>query len=105
MADTKRRNPNWSEEEKIILLEEYNKRKEILTARFSPKITSQTKHKMWQQITDAVNARNLTVNRTMLEVKKKYENLAVTAKKEVSYFKKESGKTGGYRNLLIAKLA
>lgn len=93
MAERKARKPNWSEEERVILLEEYRKRKNIIKSRFDPLITASKKQRMWEEITAKINSRGL-VNRSIQEVQKKYDNLAVLAKKEISNHKRESNKTG-----------
>ncbi|XP_006011077.1 GT1 domain-containing protein [Latimeria chalumnae] len=92
----KKRNPNWSEEEKTILLREYEKRKHILTARSNPLITLAIKQNQWEEITRAINTHSfMSLGRTVQEVKKKYENLSTRARKEYNEFKKISGATGG----------
>ncbi|XP_015193823.1 nuclear apoptosis-inducing factor 1-like [Lepisosteus oculatus] len=91
MAERKR-NPNWTEEEKAILLKEYSRRKEILTSKFNPAVTSVIKQKHWKEITDCVNSQNPTVKRTIQEVKKKYENLSTAAKKEYRELRKAATK-------------
>ncbi|XP_041132274.1 uncharacterized protein LOC121330072 [Polyodon spathula] len=88
----KKRNPNWTEAEKVILLQEYAKRKYILTSRFNPGVTSALKQKHWEEITESVNTRNTSVKRTLQEVKKKYENVSSAAKKEYREFKRRSRK-------------
>ena len=45
--------------EKVVLLEEHEKRKVILKAKFSSSITSVGKHRTWQEIANIVNAGNL----------------------------------------------
>ena len=58
MAEEKRtRKPNWSEEEKMILLEEYNKRMYtcILKSKFDPQITANRKQRMWEEIAIKIN--------------------------------------------------
>jgi hypothetical protein len=44
--------------EKVVLLEEYEKRKVILKAKFSSSITSGDKNRAWQEIANIVNAGN-----------------------------------------------
>jgi hypothetical protein len=41
---------NWTDREKVVLLEEYEKRKAILKATFSSSITSAKKNRAWQEI-------------------------------------------------------
>ena len=52
------------------MLEEYEKRKVILKAKFSSSITSGGKNRAWQEITNIVNAGN-SVNRDIKEIHKK----------------------------------
>ena len=51
--------PNWTDREKGVLLEEYEKRKVSLKAKFSSSITSADKTRVWQEITNIINAGNL----------------------------------------------
>ncbi|XP_058625582.1 myb/SANT-like DNA-binding domain-containing protein 4 [Onychostoma macrolepis] len=95
ITENKKRKPNWTEDEKAILLEEYGKRKNTLRSRYNPSVTHLHKTKAWQEITDKINSRNLAVKRTVEEVMKKYENVVVNSRKEINNYKKESGKTGG----------
>jgi hypothetical protein len=44
--------------EKVVLLEEHEKRKVILKAKFSSTITSGGKNRAWQEIANIVNAGN-----------------------------------------------
>jgi hypothetical protein len=45
-----KRKPKWTDREKVVLLEEYEKRKVILKAKFSSSITSGGKYRPWQEI-------------------------------------------------------
>jgi hypothetical protein len=51
-------------------LEEYEKRKVILKAKFSSSITSGDKNRAWQEIANIVNAVN-SVKRDIKEIQKK----------------------------------
>jgi hypothetical protein len=53
-----KRKPNWTDRETVVLLEEYEKRKVILKAKFYSSITSGDKHRAWQEIANIVNAGN-----------------------------------------------
>lgn len=66
--ENKKRKPNWTEDEKCILLDEYGKRKAILRNKLNPVITAAKKHKQWEEITEKINAQNLGVKRTISEV-------------------------------------
>ena len=65
-----KRKPNWTEREQFVLLEEYEKRKVILKAKFSSSITSGDKNRAWQEIANIVNAGN-SVKRYIKEIQKK----------------------------------
>jgi hypothetical protein len=78
-----KRKPNWTDREKVVLLEEYEKRKIILKAKFSSSITSGDKNRAWQEIVNIVNAGN-SVKRDIKEIQKKWDNICATAKTEVS---------------------
>ncbi|KAJ8285184.1 hypothetical protein GJAV_G00023240 [Gymnothorax javanicus] len=92
MADKRSRKPNWTKEETMILLEEYNKRKHILRSKFNPAITSIKKQQMWLEIADKINARTY-VKRSVREVLKKIDNMSVLAKKEMGTLRNECIKT------------
>ena len=80
MEEKKARKPNWSEEEKIVLLQEYSKRKHILKSKFDPHITAHKKLRMWEEIATNINSRSL-IKRSISEIQKKYDNLTVMSKK------------------------
>ena len=65
------------------MLEEYEKRKVILKAKFSSLKTSGDKHMAWQETVKIVNAGNF-VNRDIKEIQEKWDNICATAKTEVS---------------------
>ena len=52
------RKPYWTDREQVVLLEEHEKRKVILKAKFSSSITSGDKNRAWQEIANIVNAGN-----------------------------------------------
>lgn len=52
ITENKKRKPNWTEDEKTILLEEYGKRKNIIKSRYNPSVTHVHKTKAWQEITE-----------------------------------------------------
>jgi hypothetical protein len=60
-------------------LEEHEKRKVILKAKFSSSITSGGKNRAWQEIANIMNAGN-SVKRYIKEIHKKWDNICATAK-------------------------
>ena len=73
-----KRKPNWTDREKVELLEECEKRKAVLKAKFSSSITSADKNRAWQEI--AGNS----VKKDVKEIQKKWDNICGNAKTEVS---------------------
>jgi hypothetical protein len=45
-----KRKPNWADRERVLLLEEHEKRKVILKGKFSSSITSGDNNRAWQEI-------------------------------------------------------
>jgi len=78
-----KRKPNWTDREKVVLLEECEKRKAILKAKFSSSITSADNNRAWQEIANIINAGN-SVKKYVKEIQKKWDNICASAKTEVS---------------------
>ena len=72
-----------------MLVEEFLKQKHILRGRFSSKITAQTKADAWAKVMNAVNQHNPHIKRDIENIKKKWENLLSSAKKDIIDYKKE----------------
>ena len=75
-----KRKPKWADREKVVLLEESEKRKVILKAKFSSSITSGGKNRAWQKIANIVNAGN-SVKRDIKEIHKKNGTIYVLPQK------------------------
>ncbi|KAJ8281354.1 hypothetical protein GJAV_G00066630 [Gymnothorax javanicus] len=78
--DKKRRGPNWTAEEKSILLKEYAKRRVILESRVNSDLTKLAKLKQWEEIAGCINAFNPLIRRSVFDIKKKLLNIAYTAR-------------------------
>ena len=94
MTQKPKRKPNFAEAKKCRLVEEYEKGFQMITSKFGPNITSRKKHKAWIRITAAMNARNLSVVRTEMELLKKWQNMSCNMEDEYRKFRKESAKAG-----------
>ena len=75
-----KRKPNWTDREKVVLLEECEKRKAILKAKFSSSITSADKNRAWQEIANTVNAGN-SVKIDIKEIQKQNGTIYVLPQK------------------------
>ncbi|CAN0354407.1 unnamed protein product [Lampetra planeri] len=82
----RRRNPNWSAQEKSLLLEEFWKRREVLASRPGPAVSAAAKQRGWQEVAAALAARRDPglEPRSPAEIRKKYENLAAGAKRHAA---------------------
>jgi hypothetical protein len=80
------------------LLEEYEKRKVILKAKFSSSITSGERKGALQEIANIENAGNSvkidSVKRDIKEIQKKWDNICATATTEVSLDRRSQRQTG-----------
>ncbi|MDG2555480.1 SANT/Myb-like DNA-binding domain-containing protein [Vibrio parahaemolyticus] len=81
------RKKNFSEAEIEIILGEVDLRKNILFSSVSSGVTGTGKAKAWREVTDAVNVVSV-VQRTMSEVKRKWFDMKLEAKKRISTHKK-----------------
>ncbi|XP_035272877.1 uncharacterized protein LOC135255251 isoform X1 [Anguilla rostrata] len=76
----KKRGPNWTAEEKSILLKEYSKRRAILESRVNSDLSKLGKLKHWEEIVARINAVNPLARRSIYDIKKKLLNIAYTAR-------------------------
>ncbi|XP_071117454.1 uncharacterized protein [Haliotis cracherodii] len=92
--DAKKRRPNFTKEESLLLAELVASNKAVIEGKFGPGITSLKRQEAWQMITDTLNA-SLMNKRTKEEVEKKRKNLKSQSKKAFSNFRQQTIATGG----------
>ncbi|XP_046345485.2 uncharacterized protein LOC124126110 isoform X2 [Haliotis rufescens] len=95
--DAKKRRPNFTKEESLLLAELVASNKVVLEGKFGPGITSLKRQEAWQvreMITDTLNA-SLMHRRTKEEVEKKWKNLKSQSKKAFSNLRQQTIATGG----------
>ncbi|XP_061190800.1 uncharacterized protein LOC133198864 [Saccostrea echinata] len=95
MAEKKNRKPNWTMEECLHLTRLFNDNKKILRAKFGAGVTTQKRREIWKSITDKINAANPSTARTVEEVEKKWHNIHMKGRGEISDFGRSLQKTGG----------
>ncbi|XP_054868348.1 t-SNARE domain-containing protein 1-like [Amphiprion ocellaris] len=91
-----KRKGNFSETEIEVLVDEMEARKSILFGGHSSGITNKRKGTEWQQVVTSVNSVSST-ERTVAEVKRKWSDLKVEAKKRVTCHRQSMSATGGGR--------
>lgn len=97
MTQTKKereRKKNFSDGEIEVILAEVQLRKSILFSSVSTGVTGTGKSKAWTEVTDAVNSVS-SVIRTVQEVKRKWFDIKLDAKKRITTHKLHTTATGG----------
>lgn len=90
----KTRKVNFSERELLSLLEAVSERFGIISSKFSDCVTNGEKDKAWRGVVTAVNSVGKT-ERTVSEIKKKWEDMKSRTKKRANEVKKDRNGTGG----------
>lgn len=86
---TKRRRPNFSDEEVFVMIEEVAQQKNILIERTEPTtLNILSKKNAWEEVRKAVNAVSHT-NRSLEEVRKKFSDFRSFVKKKCALRNKD----------------
>ncbi|XP_071100859.1 nuclear apoptosis-inducing factor 1-like [Haliotis cracherodii] len=93
-VDMKKRKPNWTKEEVLLLTELVKANVHVLEGKFGPGVTSARRQEAWQVITATLNS-SCSHPRTKEEVEKKWKNVKSQAKHKYSEFGKLTKGTGG----------
>uniref|UniRef100_A0A6J0VHF0 Myb/SANT-like DNA-binding domain-containing protein n=1 Tax=Pogona vitticeps TaxID=103695 RepID=A0A6J0VHF0_9SAUR len=84
MTATKVKRIKFSDEEKFLILEEFTLRKDILVPKNGRYKNTADRQQAWEEIARAVNSLNPLVQRTPKEIHKKWKNMVVDARKELT---------------------
>lgn len=89
MSSCKRkRGPNWSEKEKVVLVDEYRRHRNILRPKGSTTSSVVEREKAWDEICAALKiVSGPYVKRDVVDVRKKWDNLCFWAKKCIAEWK------------------
>nr|XP_006134846.1 uncharacterized protein LOC102456426 [Pelodiscus sinensis] len=87
MTTAKPKRLKFSEEEKFLILEEFSLRKDILIPKSGRYKNTMDRQRAWEEITAAVNSLSPLVQRTPDEIRKKWHNMVVDARKELTTVK------------------
>ncbi len=95
MSRKGKRQPNWSETENNILVEQFEKYKDTLKPKRSEGVSARDKKDAWENICAAVNSSNAAaLKRSAKDVRKKWENIRTWARKVVTEWKHDCNQTG-----------
>ena len=79
---------HWSEGEKLLLVEFYSTLKHTIRGKFSAKLSRNDKKGAWDELYEKFSSQNVHgKERSMDELKKKWDNLTMTAKRDYSTWK------------------
>ncbi|XP_076049504.1 uncharacterized protein LOC143030228 [Oratosquilla oratoria] len=93
-SQKKKRKPNWSQEETLLLVNVIMEKKIIINGRFKPSLSHKEKREAWQSITDAINGTNPLTKRTMEDVETKWFSVLSKSRKKISAIKAEYNQSG-----------
>ena len=104
MESNKDRKANFTDEECLLLIEEYRARSHIIRAQLGANVTSRQRKAAWQEIADAINARNASVHRSVKNIRKKWNNLSSEMKEHNFAERNDIQKTGRWLVIIINML-
>ena len=100
----KKRKPNWSMEESLLLVNAVRERRLIINGRFRPDLTTAAKRRAWDEVTMAINAAHPHTVRTKEEVETKWFALLSKSRRKIASERREFDQSGeNYFTLLTSK--
>ncbi|GLD69987.1 uncharacterized protein AKAME5_002130400 [Lates japonicus] len=94
MSSRKRR-PNWTDQECLLLAQLMQERKDIIRGKCSTGVSIQDKRQAWEEIAQAINAAFPQIQRTVSDCNKKWENLLAKSREEIKRQKRQAGTDEG----------
>ncbi|XP_034725773.1 uncharacterized protein LOC117943631 [Etheostoma cragini] len=80
---SKKRRPNWTDQECLLLAHLMQERKDIIRGKCSTGVSIQDKRQAWEEISQAINTAFPQIQRTVSDCNKKWENLLAKSRKEI----------------------
>lgn len=90
----KKRKPNWSPEETLLLVNIIADKHLIINGRFKPHLTNKDKKDAWHAVANTINGQNPLVSRTVEEVETKWFSVLSKSRKKIASIKAEYNQTG-----------
>jgi len=94
---SRRRRPNWTDQESLLLAQLIQERKEIVRGKNSTGVSIQDKRHAWEEIVQTINDAFPQGQRTVSDCNKKWENLLTKAREDIKRQKRQTVK--GEENL------
>lgn len=93
-ACKRKREPNWMQEQLLILAHLVNEKKDIINRKFGIGKTSQTKKEAWENKSMQINAAFPLLSRSKDNCKMRWYCLQSQARAEIAEFKRQTTATG-----------
>ncbi|XP_028303361.1 uncharacterized protein LOC114463774 [Gouania willdenowi] len=90
---SRKRRPNWTDEECLLLATLFKERKDVIRGKSSTGVSLYSKKQAWEEIVQTVNETFPETQRTVYDCNKKWENLLAKAREEIKRQKFESDET------------
>ncbi|XP_063043018.1 myb-related transcription factor, partner of profilin-like [Engraulis encrasicolus] len=94
-VDNMARNPTFTPQELNVLVDEVEKRREVIFSKFKSTVTNADKNRAWEEVADRVNAVGLGYKRKAELVRKKWRDYSSNTKVKAAALRREQQRTGG----------
>ncbi|KAL1416303.1 hypothetical protein MTO96_006332 [Rhipicephalus appendiculatus] len=94
MAVYRQKRPNWTEDERLRLVQEIGERIDVIRGKLGPTLTLRAKRSAWTAVQQALNAGNDSHTRTVPEIKKQWSNLVQRCKHRVNAHNRGTSRQG-----------
>ncbi|XP_041813560.1 uncharacterized protein LOC121621231 isoform X1 [Chelmon rostratus] len=91
---SRKRRPNWTDQECLLLAQLMQERKGIIRGRCSTGVSILDKRQAWEEIAHAINTAFPQMQRTGSDCNKKWENLLAKSREEIKRQKRQAGTEG-----------
>lgn len=91
---SKKRKPNWTDQECLLLAQLMQERKDIIRGKCCTGVSIQDKRQAWEEISQAINTAFPQIQRTVSDCNKKWENLLAKSREEIKRQRRQAGIEG-----------
>ncbi|XP_054472900.1 uncharacterized protein si:dkey-6e2.2 isoform X2 [Anoplopoma fimbria] len=91
---TRKRRPNWTDQECLLLAQLMRERKEIIRGKCTTGVSVHDKRQAWEEIAQSINTAFPQIQRTVSDCNKKWENLLAKSREEIKRQRRQVGIEG-----------
>ncbi|XP_045884441.1 myb/SANT-like DNA-binding domain-containing protein 4 [Micropterus dolomieu] len=91
---SRKRKPNWTDQECLLLAQLMQERKDIVRGKCSTGVSIEDKRQAWEEIAQAINTAFPQVQRTVSDCNKKWENLLAKSREEIKRQRRQASTDG-----------